>query len=107
MSKVIIKLADIEFIVGQEYEFSDVLQSEKEFKVEWVKGVLGGYCPHPYSANSFVSDTNQCFYYCRHINPLNDAIDHINYLIMHKYRMQNNIKDDLKGIVKMITLTTS
>jgi len=52
--------------IGKEYLFSDMLQEEKSFKVEWKKGVLNKIEQHPDSANCFVSD-GQYFLYAKKI----------------------------------------
>jgi len=52
--------------IGKEYLFSDVLQEDKNFKVEWKKGVLDKIERHPNSANCFVSG-NQYFLYAREL----------------------------------------
>lgn len=64
-----------EYIIGKEYEFSDMLQEDKGFEVKWRKGVLSGYCPHPNSANSFVCG-NQYYVHCR------EKVEELDYEIL-------------------------
>jgi len=52
--------------IGKEYLFSDMLQEEKIFKVEWRKGILDKIERHPYSANCFVCG-NRYFLYVREL----------------------------------------
>lgn len=64
-----------EYIIGKEYEFSDMLQEDKNFEVKWRKGVLSGYCPHPNSANSFVCG-NRYYVHCR------EKVEELDYEIL-------------------------
>lgn len=63
---------EIEFLkskltTGKEYLFSDMLQEEKNFLVEWEKGTLCDIKRHPNSANCFVKGS-QFFWYIKEIN---------------------------------------
>lgn len=49
-------------IIGKEYLFSDMLQEEKAFKVEWKKGILSKIESHPNAANCFVSGSQYFLY---------------------------------------------
>jgi len=68
-----------EYIIGKEYEFSDILQEEK-----WHKGVLMGYCPHPNSSNSFVCG-NQYYVHCR------EKLEELDYEILKSCPIEGTI----------------
>jgi len=52
--------------IGKEYLFSDCLQEEKTFKVEWKKGILEKIERHSNSINCFVTG-NEYFFYIKEI----------------------------------------
>ncbi len=70
-----IVIGDKEYIIGKEYEFSDSLQKDKGYVVKWHTGILKGYCPHPYSANSFVCGS-QYYVHCR------EKVEELDYEIL-------------------------
>jgi hypothetical protein len=57
-----IDMLKLRLIIGKEYLFSDMLQEEKQFKVEWEKGILDKIERHPNSANCFVSGIRYYLY---------------------------------------------
>jgi len=73
--QVKITVGNKEYIIGKEYEFSDMLQEDKNFEVKWRKGILSGYCPHPNSSNSFVCG-NQYYVHCR------EKVEELDYEIL-------------------------
>jgi len=84
--EVKITVGDKEYIIGKEYEFSDMLQEDKNFEVKWRKGILSGYCPHPNSANSFVCG-NQYYVHCR------EKLEELDYQILSfvsTHKLSNN-----------------
>lgn len=93
--EVKIIVGEKEYIVGKEYEFSDMLQEDKGFEVKWRKGVLSGYCPHPNSANSFVCGS-QYYVHCR------EKVQELDYEILdfklHKLGYATNCNDINKSV---------
>lgn len=77
--EVKITVRNKEYIIGKEYEFSDILQEEK-----WHKGVLMGYCPHPNSSNSFVCG-NQYYVHCR------EKVEELDYDILKSCPIEGTI----------------
>lgn len=78
--------------VGFRYEFSDCLQREKCFFVEWQEGVLDKIERHPNSANCLVSN-GRYFLYCREISEYNNIYDKIDYLVSNKLRFGHKLNE--------------
>lgn len=101
MEKSKIVIGDKEFIIGDEYEFSNCLQKEKGFEVKWEKGILKGYLPVNGTSCAFHYNKGGISYYIREISPLNDVTDYIDLMLMTKHA-HDNANQTLKRIKELL-----